>query len=364
MSFGEISPKIRASTLITGNTSGSNVVVGAPVLSGGANITLSGTGNTIVISAAAGGAGTLNSSAVGNTTGSTSSTSFGSLESISGAGGASVGFSGQTMIVSAPATSALSFVAAGNTTGSTSSTTFQNAFTISGSGGDSVGFSGQTIIISGGAAAAGFTLSNSYWPPGIANSSIGGLALASGNLYVQYIPVNNNLSISRGALIISVSPQTSAGASSGSWSATIGMGIYTRNGTSYSTVLTSSAALSTTWQSNTNSQFVTGFKLVTVPLATLLTPNEYWLLVNMSTATGGQLSATQSIGVFSQAGAGQNFTNFGTSIPATGNAIIYGVGTTTTSSFTLPANLGFITTGGAGSISANILVQLNNYTLW
>lgn len=400
--------------------------------------------------------------ATGNTTAATSS---GTLDmrsvSISALGGASVGFSNSDIIISAPATSALSFVAIGNTTGSTSSTTFQNAYSISGAGGDSVGFSGNTIIISGGAgggggtltitassnngggttssgtiavsnlvisaagaltaglnantlvlsaatagatqswsavgnttastsstsfgtgvsisgaggasvgfsgqsivisAPQGYTLSRTYFPQGAGvAAAFASNAWASGTMFIQYCPFDVNISCSRAAIYFSLSQQTSAAAgSSGSWSATINLGLYTKNGTSYSSWFSSSTALTYGWTSNAAGTSVgTGARIITIPFATLIPPNEYWAFLQISTITsGGQLSATQTLlnvtGVANLA--------VGNFSVGAGNAgiITEGHGTLATTASTMPVSAGFVSAAAQG---AAYLLHFDNWNV-
>lgn len=353
-----------ASSNTTGSTS-STTFQNNFTLQGAGGVSVGFSGQSIIISGGAGGgAGTLSVTAVGNTTASTSSTTIAENNVVfSGAGAASLGFSGNTIVVSAAsAGNTQSWSAIGQTTGSTNSTTFGPSVSISGAGDVSVGFSGQSIIVS-----AGHTLSNFYYPINPLYFTAANVApIASNNLFIQYVPIPQNLSISRAGIYISVSPQTSAAASSGSWSATLAIGLYTRNGTSYSSFLTSSAAISTTWQSNTNSAAVTGVRLATIPLATLLPANEYWIMVNMSTATGGQLSASQSI--FNLPATPQSnlspLDNFGNGAAVASHNYLFGHGTTTTSTFLLPASLGMLTASAGEYGLANFLIQMNNYSIW
>lgn len=352
-----------------GNTTGStsSTTFGSSgSISGAGGVSVGFSGDTVIISGATTAAQTIQTAnivAVGNTTGSTSSTTFNTNLSFSGAGGASVGFSGDTVIISGATTAAqtiqtANIVAVGNTTGSTSSTTFNTNLSFSGAGGASVGFSGDTIIISGatGGAGGGVTLSKTYFPVGF--QAIGtqlGNAIQSSNVYIQYCPIPVGLSISRAAVVLFLSARTTAAASSGSWSATLAIGLYTRNGTSYSTVLTSSVATSETFSSTQGNVFGAG--LITIPFVTSLPPNEYWAMFNISTATGGALSATQSLMAFPTP-----FNQIGTSFNG-GNNIVLGMGTISTSSFTLPASLGMLTAGGSALSLANYFLQLDNYSV-
>lgn len=112
---------------------------------------------------------TIGGLAVGNTTGSSSSTTFDARSvTVSGAGGVSVGYSSNNILIVSGATTAaqtvqtIGGIATGNTTGSSSSTTFDaRSLTVSGAGDISVGYSSNNIlIISGTAPVASGTVVN------------------------------------------------------------------------------------------------------------------------------------------------------------------------------------------------------------
>ncbi len=145
---------------LDGNTAGALALVssGTVTLAGGNNVTLSQAGNAVTIS----GPNTVAQSnqslgiyAVGNTTGeSSSSTRDARSLSIEGAGIVSVGMSGGTVRISAPAGGAQSnqtegWYALGQTTGESSSTTRDaRSISVEGAGIVSVGFSGGSLRIS------------------------------------------------------------------------------------------------------------------------------------------------------------------------------------------------------------------------
>ncbi len=129
-----------------------------------ASMTLNSAGLNLEISAAAGGSGASTGGiyVAGNTTGqSTSSTYPQSSLNISLAGILSGGWSGNTLILSAPGTTqlALSAYAVSNTTQSTSGTIAGSALSFAGAGAVSVGISNGSVVISGGAGGGGNTLS-------------------------------------------------------------------------------------------------------------------------------------------------------------------------------------------------------------
>jgi hypothetical protein len=129
-----------------------------------ASMTLNSAGLNLEISAAAGGSGASTGGiyVAGNTTGQSSSSTYPqSSLNISLAGILSGGWSGNTLILSAPGTTqlALSAYAVSNTTQSTSGTIAGSALSFAGAGGVSVGISNGSVVISGGAGGGGNTLS-------------------------------------------------------------------------------------------------------------------------------------------------------------------------------------------------------------
>lgn len=144
---------------LTGNTAGNSTVTGNQIyISGGANVTVSGTNNSIVISAAAGGGGGNFSAGVsgGNTAGDTGITGTRvvlaggnnvTLSQATDANGATITVSGANTVAQTNQT--LGMYALGNTTGESSSSTF-DARTVSlrGDGAVSLGYSNGSIRIS------------------------------------------------------------------------------------------------------------------------------------------------------------------------------------------------------------------------
>lgn len=125
-----------------------------------ASMTLNSAGLNLAISAAAGGSGASTGGVyvAGNTTGQSSSSTYPqSSLNVSLAGILSGGWSSNTLIISAPGTTALalSAYAVSNTTQSTSGTVAGSAISFAGAGGVSVGVSNGSVVISGGAGGGG-----------------------------------------------------------------------------------------------------------------------------------------------------------------------------------------------------------------
>lgn len=142
-----------------GNTTGvANFATGGRSVnySGGGIVSVGFSSSTLIISASS--ATSQGLSAIGNTTALTSAQSNAlTAMTISATGGVSVGYSNSTMVISGAvsATSQGLFAAGANTTGLTSSqTNALTALTVSGAGGVSVGYSNNTMVISGPLASA------------------------------------------------------------------------------------------------------------------------------------------------------------------------------------------------------------------
>jgi hypothetical protein len=144
----------------TSSTSSGVIAAGSLSFDGAGAVSVGVSNSSVVISAPAQSAAALNIYAVGNTTTSTTSGAIaaGSL-SFDGAGVVSVGISGSSVVISAPAGAASgtseSIFALGNTTAATSSTTATlTNYSLSGAGGISLGFSttaagAGVIVVSG-----------------------------------------------------------------------------------------------------------------------------------------------------------------------------------------------------------------------
>jgi len=203
-----------------GNTTVSTTsgVAGAGSLSisgaGGASIGIS--GSTIVVSAAgAASATSLGQTALGNTTGSTSSqTRAITAESISFAGIVSGGFSGGTLVISAAATAAsgtaLSRFAIGNTAGSTSSDVATlTQWTISAAGGLSAGMSGGSLILSAATTAAQSVQTLGLFAVGNTTTSVSSMTADARSLSFDGAGIVS-IGMSGGSIVISASSATIA----------------------------------------------------------------------------------------------------------------------------------------------------------
>lgn len=166
----DLTAGIYASSNTTGQSSSTTVDIRSLTFRGMGAVSVGASASEVIISApntVAQTAQTVGVYGVGNTTGQSSSSTYDARTvSIHGAGAASVGNSGGSVIVSVPVQTnqSLGVFASSNTTAQSSSSTFDaRSLTIRGAGGVSVGASAGEIVISGASPGAG-----------------GGIALAAG----------------------------------------------------------------------------------------------------------------------------------------------------------------------------------------
>jgi hypothetical protein len=205
---GSAAPGFSAGVSNIGNTSGSTGISGSQlVLAGGNNMTLSqatgANGATVTFSAAAQTNQSLGVYGVLQTTGQSSSSTFDARSlSIVGAGNVSVGMSLSSLVISGATAAGLTtggIYAAGNTTGQSSSSTYQQtALNISGAGLISIGFSSNSLIIS---APATTGITQSIYATGNTTQSSSGTA-SFGSLLVAGSG-NVSVGMTNGSLVIS-----------------------------------------------------------------------------------------------------------------------------------------------------------------
>jgi hypothetical protein len=162
-------------------------------LNGGNNITLSGNGSTVTISAAAQTNQTLGFYAVSNTEGASSSSTFDARTvSFQGKGAVSVGFSNGSVVIDAPSAAAGNVTfSAGANSGGLGSVVFSN------SNGVSFGLNGSTITASVNAGGGG---------AGVGMSNLGNTAGTSGT-----VTAGNYVMVGSGAISLSQSSSGSNG---------------------------------------------------------------------------------------------------------------------------------------------------------
>lgn len=335
-----------------GNTSGdTGFVTGRLAIMGGNNITLSGSTNagsmSITISAPNLGAGAFSGgvSTGGNTAGATGIT--GTQMVFVGTGPISLsqttGANGGTLSINAPATSSLSATGAvsistngstisigaptqtnqagsvyavGNSTGTSSGTYDARTLSISGAGMVSVAASNSGYVIS----ATQSTLANIVGASGLSISS-NASSLTVYQLPISNMEINSNAMYSSSSSAISqatnvtvirfiarelasftrvdipyiVSLATAAASNTAAHSLSKVMNLYTRNGSTLNAITGTSQTEIFSWASNSaNFANLTGPRLISFPLATAITPGEYYIGYYLSTVTFSSVGAANT----------------------------------------------------------------------
>lgn len=313
---------------------------------------------------------TLGLYAVSNTTGQSSSTTIDARTlSFHGAGIASVGYSGGSVVISVPAGGGggdgYNIVQIGTTgTTGTSWSSATATVQINGSNGITVSQNNSNqIVISGN----GATLSN--WMPPAHNLS---QAIQQQNSSVSIVPfrVENHVTCSDVMFLCSRAAGSAANTSSAFLDLTISAVLYSLNGSTLSSLNSGNTNYTTTWSSNgTGSVASVGWAAMVVPLAsaTLLTPGNYWLACHVSTAntaTGGTnttaLGNTISMCLnFSHASDRVGIYNF-TSSGGTSLGVYTGMGIISTGATRDTIAISAISQSGSRGLNANLQFQLRN----
>jgi len=379
-----------------------------------------------------GGVGTASIYAIGNSTGLSYSgsmplTSF----NISGAGIISVGFSSNTMIISAPGSTGLSqsiqiigntalaasgtqsigsllisaagavtcgvtngslFISgatvagapinfsAGTTSGNLGSVVFSNANGVSwglqgstltgsvpaisslvGAGGMSVSTVGSTISV------FEQPLTRLIWPP---ESLTGVSAPANGQATFQYVPIAWPVTASRLDALVEWSAGSSATNATAAIALSAWAAIYTRNGSTLSSLSSGSTQTTYTYASNSAGQTqlqAPAIRPISVPMNMSVTPGEYFVGFNFSTTASSIGLTTTNIGqTISMIGGNniQSALNYAEFTAATNNTtnLYGGMGVLTAASAGLGASVALsnISQGGASLSQANVAIVFRN----
>lgn len=278
---GSFAPTVNFSAGTTSGNLGSVVFSNSNGVSAGLN------GSTVTFSAAAGSA--MSGFAVSNTTQSTSTPIPYGAFSVGGAGMVSVAMSNGSMIVSGPDTTsfapfAVALTNSGNTLGTSGSATGSAYFF--GNGGISISGSTNASNISLSFVDNAATLFHWDWPS-IQAVNMTSVQQTNSAYSVQYWPVLAAVSGTRLDVPLFVSAPNVANVSTAAIAFSAQMAIYTRNGSTLSPLIGASNSATLTWASNSSGYSqVTGLKYLSFACATVLTPGEYWIGLNMSTTSG------------------------------------------------------------------------------
>lgn len=373
---------------LTGNTAGTTSSAQGTDLwfSGGANVTVSGSSNTIVISAAAGGGGAFTGgmSNLGNTSG-TSGTVQSQMLVVGGNNitiSQSINGQSATLTVSAfnQSNQSVGLYAVGNTTQNSSTTLDARTISFNAIGGATWGYSNGSVQVSVPASSSltasspiglssnGSTITvsaipMSNWDPFNAADAqmLTNSTLGNSTLYFNAFDLPFVLSASRINFFVSIATTSSNAASSGSGSMRLGYAIYSQgtgtasdrisqvtsysaayisytsssssqlgatilqgvsNATSHSTTTT---ALSTSNASTFMANSIGGFRAVPLPVGLTLTPGRYWIGISHQTTNNAAASFKVDATVMQQSVTNQiAFRPMGTSSAAS-NASVFGI---------------------------------------
>jgi len=281
---------------------------------------------------------TLGMYGVGNTTQNSTTTLDARSVSLNGLGAMSVGYSGGSVQLSAPAVSSLSAT-----------------------GAISISTNGSTISIGAPVAPTYTTLSRWEYPE-YAFTALG--TIPQGSLSIQHMYVPFYVTGSAAKVGGSISVGTSTANATGSAKMSLWMGLYTLNGSTLSLASSGSANNAFSWQaassvSSTSLTSVSGMRQLTVPMNVNMTPGEYWIAAVMSSATTAP---------------GATMTLYGNNLftPTSGAAVLTPIGSGTTAArdvvlfegvYTAATSAGPATISGAqiNNTAASVLQSANFY---
>jgi hypothetical protein len=304
-----------------GNTAGATgLVASSLVFVGGNNITLSqttgagGAGTISIIGGAGGGGGVALSAG-------TQSVSTGTV-AFSNSNNVSFGMSGSNVVTASASfnqsNQTLGWYAVNQTTGQSSSTTMDaRSLSMTLGGALSGGFSGSSILLSAPQTSSlvgvngitlstnGSTISVSYLPVQtrliipVGNQLQAISAPGLGTMSIQYALVDQNVLASRMDALVEWQAASSATAATMGIAVSAWAGIYTKTGSTLSSVSSGSTQTTYTYASNSAGQtqlLTNAIRPMSVPININMTPGEYFLGFNFSTAATSIGTATTSLG--------------------------------------------------------------------
>ena len=360
-----------------GNTSGNTAMVSNQmVLAGINNVTLSGStgANSVTISISGPTISTAQLVAAGNTTGTLVTLSSGYL-SLAGGNNITLSQDGTNQVITISGVNEMPVGMSniGNTSGTSAMNTGQLVLI----GGNNITLSQSTVAGHSASltiSAGGGTLSKLIWPPyqaAIASITSG---ITQSSASVQYLPLDQYLSFSRIdiPMYVSMANGASSNASSAYFVFTNFMVIYTRNGSTLNAIVGTSQTqtVGPAFSSGVSLSNVTGYKYLSFPIATLLSPGEYWIGFNVSsssgfTSAGGATTAVN--GTFAPLclsaliSSASGFADFGSSVQASSNILLIGINSTNLSATNQTIQFGNMTVTGASFVRANVPLIFRNY---
>jgi hypothetical protein len=278
--------------------------------------------------------------ALGNTTQNSSTTLDARTVSLNGLGAMTVGYSGGSVQLSAPATSSLV-----------------------GTSGISVSSNGSTISVQ--------PVPMSAWD-NAQNGEITQAGTVMGNSLVSIRPFRLHwpLAVSNIRVAASIDVATVANTSSAYIDVSMSGVVYSRNASTLSSMFSFSNSLTQLWQSNSTGS-VTGVAALTATFpATTLTPGDYWMALHMSTANSATAGAnTTALGnslsmvlIEPLNSAPMLMRQWGNNQTANSQGLISGIGIISTGATRATIAFSDYTVTGTRGALANIYVGLRNDT--
>lgn len=263
--------------------------------------------------------------------------------SLSATGFLSISTNGSTISIGA---GPLSFYATGNTTQSSSGTIDGRSITIQGTGGASVGVSNGSIVISGAAAGGGGGITRNGYQPHLYGAEMVAGAHGAGTLFIQPMPEVPDFQHDRIVMPLQISNATN---SSGSWTLSVSVGIYTKNASTLSLVNSTSTSFNATASGTVGSySLFGGIRHLTIPWTSTRTAGDYWIGIWSRTTSGGVAGMT-----LNQMLASQPNSSYSGILGAASNATVQfllGQGRYSATTTGFPGSVGFTQIQGDSSI--------------
>lgn len=317
--------------------------------------------------------------AASNTTQGSSGTQNLDAVTFAGAGIASVGITNGSIVVSVPSGGGagdggvfFGVSTDGNTAGSTGTVSTGNVVLVGGVGislSQSTGAAGSaaTITINGHTHGV-----QSWWANAVGDlAAVIGTVAGNSLVSVRKVMLAEPLACSDMRIAASASHATAANASSAFYDYSVSAVLYSRTGSTLSSMLSGSQASWASWSSNATASLA-GVNAYVVPWATsaVLDPGEYWIALHLSTtntATGGAgttaLGNSQSmLGVNPIATAVAGMKPVGVGVNAS-YGVVSGQGLVSTGATLASLAISNVTVTGSRGVVAALWVELRNYSL-
>jgi hypothetical protein len=235
--------------------------------------------------------------------------------------------------------------ALGNTTQNSSSVIDGRSISFNGLGGNTIGFSNGSIQVSGAAGGGGITYSG-YIPEIFGKEQVVGQQ-GQGTFFVQ--PMWGAPAFQFNNFVLPVH-LTNASNTSGSFTVSFWVGIYTRNASTLSLSISTSSTHAITFSGTQGSySWYAGFKNFGIGWTNTLSASDYWIGIGSRTTTGGAAGMTLSQRLASQPNS--NLSGwFGSANNAT-HGLVFGQGFYSATTSSVPSSIAFTQIQGSGSLN-------------